>query len=68
MIEIYNNISDNVKKIADAAWSIAAAQKNPMDAAQFLNNVTEYYRDILNDEEIEFLQFYLNLKMEMMKE
>jgi hypothetical protein len=33
MIEIYNNISDNVKKIADAAWSIAAAQKNPMDAA-----------------------------------
>ena len=68
MIEIYNNINDETKKIAEQAWNIVLAQKNPVNAANFLHNVTEYYRNILSEEDIEFLQFYFNMKMEMMKE
>ena len=36
--------------------------------ARFLNTVTEYYRNLYSEEEIEFLQFYFQMKMEMMKE
>ena len=68
MTEIFANIGDEVKDIAETAWNIALAQKNPLDAANFLNNVTNYYKNIYTDEEIEFLQFYLNMKLEMMKE
>lgn len=67
MIEIYPNISKTVKDIAETAWNITLAQRDPMQAADFLNNVTEYYRNVLSDEEIEFLQFYFQMKMEMMK-
>ena len=65
MTEIFTNISDNVKQLASTMWTIAAAQKNPLDAAKFLHNSTEYYRHLLTEEEIEFLQFYFNMKMEM---
>ena len=68
MNEIYGNISDKVKEIADIAWRLTVIQKNPIDAAKFLDNVTNYYRNILTEEEIDFLQFYFNMKMEMMKE
>ena len=68
MTELYPNISDEVKEIAQTAWRIALAQKNPLDAAGFLNNVTNYYSNTLTQEEIEFLQFYFNIQMEMMKE
>ena len=68
MMEIYENISKVVRDLADTAWSLAMAQKNPVDAANFLNNVTNYYSNILTEEEVEFLQFYFNMKMEMMKE
>ena len=67
MTEIFQNIRDEVKEVADLAWRLATAQKNPIDAANFLNNTTNYYRNIYTEEEIEFLQFYFNMKMEMMK-
>ena len=68
MTEIYENVSDNAKQIADFAWQIAIVLKDPVKAANFLNSVTEYYRNSLTEEEVEFLQFYFNMKMEMMKE
>lgn len=68
MTEIYSNINDEVREIAEQTWNIVLAQKNPIDAAEFLHNVTEYYKNILTDEDIEFLQFYFDMKMEMMKE
>jgi len=68
MQEIFENISNNVKEIADVAWRLASAQKNPLEAAKFLDNVTNYYDKIMTEEEIEFLRFYFNMKMEMMKE
>ena len=68
MQEIFENISNNVKEIADVAWRLASAQKSPLEAAKFLDNVTNYYDKIMTEEEIEFLRFYFNMKMEMMKE
>ncbi len=68
MTEIYDNISEETKEIARLAWKVAIAQNNPASAADFLNNVTEYYRNSLTEEEIEFLRFYFKMQMEMMKE
>jgi len=65
MTEIFSDISETVKDIAKTAWSIARAQKNPLDAAEFLNNVTNYYSNILTEEEVDFLRFYFQLQMEM---
>ena len=47
MIEIYPNISQTVKDIAETAWNITLAQRDPMQAADFLNNVTEYDKIVL---------------------
>ena len=66
MTEVFSDISEMVKDIAKTAWSIAMVQKNPVDAAEFLNNVTNYYSNILTEEEVDFLRFYFQLQMEMM--
>ena len=68
MTEIYDDISEETKEIARLAWRVALAQNNPADAADFLSNITEYYRNSLTEEEIEFLRFYFKMQMEMMKE
>jgi hypothetical protein len=68
MQEIFENVSDNVKEIAETAWRLAMSQKNPINAASFLNEVVGYYSHLLDEEEIEFLRFYFNMKMELMKE
>ena len=62
---MFSNISNEIKGAADAAWQLAMAKRNPVEAAEFLNNVTNYYRNLnYSSEEIEFLQFYFNMKME----
>lgn len=68
MTEIYANVRDDVKRVGEFAWKVALAQSNPIDAAKFLDNVTNYYRHYYTEEEIEFLQFYFHTKMEMMKQ
>lgn len=67
MTEIFENISQEVRDLADATWRIAAAQDNPLKAAEFLNNTTEYLRNLYSEEEMAFLQFYFDLQMEMIK-
>ena len=67
MTELYPNISEEVRNAAATAWTIAIAQPDPVSAAEFLNTVTNYYSNKLTNEEVEFLQFYFNLRMEMMK-
>ena len=67
MTEIFKNISSEVRDTAKTAWEIAIAQKNPILAAEFLNSVTELYRNYYTEEEIEFLQFYFQTQMEMIK-
>lgn len=68
MMELYPNVSEKVREIAEIAWRLTLAQKNPIDAAEFLNSVVNYYNDQITEEEAEFLQFYFDMKMEMMKE
>lgn len=68
MTELYPNISEELRSAAEMAWNVATLKEDPIDAANFLNNVTNYYANTLTDEEIEFLQFYFNLRMEMMKQ
>ena len=68
MQEIFQNVSDRTKEIAEISWRLAVSQRNPIEAAEFLNTVTNYYDKILNEEDIEFMRFYFNMKMEAMKE
>ena len=68
MQEIFKDIRSEVKDIAETAWQLAMVQKDAVQAAHFLDTVTEYYKNLYTEEEIEFLQFYFNMKMEMMKE
>ena len=68
MTELYSNIRQEVKYTAQTAWELSMAQPTSVDAAELLNNVTEYYKLIWTEEEVEFLQFYFKMKMmEMMK-
>ena len=67
MTEIFQNIREEVKQTADTAWQLALAQRNPVTAANFLYEVLKYYENIYTDEEMDFLQFYFNMKMEMIK-
>ena len=69
MTELFTNVSDEIKQAAEVGWTIAMGQSNPADAAEFLNNLTEYYRTLMRpQEEIDFLQFYFNMKMTEMSE
>jgi len=68
MQELFNNVRQEVKDTAESAWNLAITQHDPVRAADFLDNVTNYYRNIYTDEEIEFLQFYFKMKVEMMKD
>ena len=68
MEEIFKNVRQEVKETADMALNIALKQNNPAAAAEFLNTVTNFYKHLYTEEEIDFLRFYFNLKLEMMSE
>lgn len=68
MQEIFEDISDEVKTNAKLIWAICLSKNEPIKAAQFLNDITNYYKNIYTEREIEFLQFYFHMRMEMMKE
>ena len=65
MIELWENINDKTKEYAEQAWTLAIAMLNPADAANFLNDITNNY--IGTQKEVDFLRFYFNMKMEMIK-
>ena len=68
MTELFPNISNESRKEAELAWSIARLTKTPIDMAKMLDAFTNYYSSISKEEGIqEFLQFYFNLKMEELK-
>ena len=68
MEEIFKNVRQEVKDTAKTALSLALKQTNPIKAAEFLNTVTNFYKPLYTEEEIEFLQFYFSLQLEMMSE
>ena len=67
MIEIYSDIRDEVKKMAQIIWQFSLQQRNPLESAKFLDTMIHYYSKLYTQEEIEFLQFYFQTQMEMMK-
>lgn len=67
MQELFENVHDEVKSVAKTAWNLALVQPDALQAANFLNAITNYYKHIYTEEEIEFLQFYFNMQLEMMK-
>lgn len=67
MIEIFADISDNVKKTAEVIWNMAILKSTPLEAATYLNDMTEHYREIWTEEEVDFLRFYFQTRMEMIK-
>lgn len=67
MEELYPNIRAEVKEVAQVAWNLALMQRETSKVAKFLHTVTEYYKQLFSQEEIEFLQFYFNMKLEMEK-
>jgi hypothetical protein len=68
MTELFTNVSFDAKLIAEMTWDIATIIKNPIEVAEFLSSVTEFYSNKLTEEEVDFLRFYFNMKLEMMKE
>ncbi len=68
MQELFEDISEEVKEIADIAWRLAVSQPSAIGAAKFLDTVTNYYDAILSEREMEFLRFYFNMKLEAQKE
>lgn len=65
MIELFPHISEGTRQQAETAWTIAQACNSPIEAVNFLNNFTNYYCVVSQEEDIrEFLNFFFNLKME----
>lgn len=65
MVEIYEDIRQEVKDTAAAIWEMTIAQNTPTEAAKLLNTIVNYYKLIWTDKEVEFLQFYFKMRMEM---
>lgn len=67
MTELFGNIRQEVKDTAYSMWNIAVTQKNPIEAAKFINDTTNYYANIYSEEEMRFIRFYIQTQLEMMK-
>ena len=68
MTEVFTDISPEIKQIAETSWKIAIGQNNPMDGAKFLDNIVRYYKALnYSEKDIDFLQFYFKMQMEMIK-
>ena len=68
MLELFEHIRQEVKDTAEGAWNLTISQHTPAEAAKLLNTIVQYYSLIWTKEEVEFLQFYFQMKMEMMKQ
>ena len=64
MTELFPDISEKVRSNAEIAWRLARTFHNPVTVTKFLS---DYTAAAPNDEEREFLQFYFNLQMELLK-
>lgn len=67
MTELFTDISDEVKELAEFSWQMAIAKNSIIETAELLDTVTNYYRIFGTPQEVEFLRFYFSMKMEMMK-
>ena len=49
MIEIFEDVREEVKEVAETAWNLAIAQSNPVEAADFLMNIVSYYKNLFTE-------------------
>lgn len=66
MEELFENIRPEVKDAAQAMWQLALTKKDPIQAAKFINDTTNYLATQYTPEEVEFLRFYVRVQLEMM--
>ena len=67
MIELYSDIRKEVRDTADMIWKLCLTKNSPLASAKYLNTMLNYYKNVYTKEEVDFLQFYFELQMEMMK-
>ena len=67
MTELFPDISQYIKDYAAIIWDTAKSM-TPENATELLNGSTAAFEKEGLEEEADFLRFYFNLQMEMMKE
>ena len=67
MTELFPNISQLIRDYATLVWE-QAKQLSPNNAAKLINAAIEEFDKEGLENEADFLRFYFNLQMEMMKE
>lgn len=63
MIELFPNISMQLREAAEIAWRLASSLP-PVQATKFLEAYTAYNH---TEEEQDYLKFYFNIEMEKME-
>ena len=61
MVEIFTDIPETVKQQTELVVDLAFSKKNIVDIVRALN---EYTDSCENEEEKEFVKFYINMKLE----
>jgi len=64
MTELFTELPDNVKRQAEKFVDITLQNDDPFDIVNILN---EYTESCQSEEEREFVQFYINMRLEEMK-
>lgn len=64
MIELFTELPDNVKRQAEKFVDMTLQNDDPFDIVNILN---EYTNSCQSEEEREFIQFYINMRLEEMK-
>lgn len=64
MTELFTELPDNVKRQAEKFVDITLQNDDPFDIVNILN---EYTNSCQSEEEREFVQFYINMRLEEMK-
>ena len=64
MTELFTNLPESVKRKTEQFVDMTLAQDDPFDIVNILN---EYTENCQNEEEREFVQFYINMRLEEMK-
>lgn len=67
MTEIFANISEDTREIAELFWNLSISKPTLQEKVSVLDNITRIYSIFGTQEEVEFLQFYFRMRMEMMK-
>ncbi len=64
MTELFTELPDNVKRQAEKFVDMTLQNDDPFDIVNILN---EYTNSCQSEEEKEFVQFYINMRLEEMK-